>query len=105
MNILVLGKGKTGTIVAEVAQQRGHQVTALSSAENQNASALTKEGLAGTDVVIDFTTPMAVVENIAACAHARVNLVVGTTGWADRLDEVRKLTQESGIGFLYGSNF
>src|SRR5881392_1317330 len=105
MKVLVLGKGKTGALVLEVAQERGHEAIAFSSQENQNASALTKERLAGIDMVVDFTTPTAVVENIAACAHAPVNLVVGTTGWADRLDEVRKLTQESGIGFLYGSNF
>jgi 4-hydroxy-tetrahydrodipicolinate reductase len=105
MKILVLGKGKTGAIVAEIARERGHEVSALSGAENQNASALTGEKLAGTDVVIDFTTPSAVLENISACARAGVNVVVGTTGWQAELDHVRKLTEESGIGFLYGSNF
>lgn len=105
MKILVLGKGKTGAIVAEIAQQRGHEVTALSGAENQNASALTKDRLAGTDVVIDFTTPAAVAENIRACARARINVVVGTTGWLSGIDDVRKLTEQNGIGLVYGSNF
>ncbi len=105
MKILVLGKGKTGAIVAEIAQQRGHDVTALGSLENPGASALTKERLAGTDVVIDFTSPAAVLENIGACARAKINMVVGTTGWHSELDQVRKLTSDSGIGLLYGSNF
>ncbi len=105
MKILVLGKGKTGAIVAEIGQQRGHEVTTLSGAENQNASALTKERLAGTDVVIDFTTPAAVVENIKACARARINVVVGTTGWLSNLDEVRRVIEQNGIGLVYGSNF
>ena len=54
MNLLVLGKGKTGSLVAEVARERGHQVRALDAAENANASALTKDGLHGVDVVIDL---------------------------------------------------
>ena len=105
MKILVLGKGKTGSIVPEIARHRGHNVTAFSSEDNENASALTKDRLAGIDVVIDFTTPIAAVENIAACARAGTNMVVGTTGWGAKLDDVRKLTQENDIGFLYGSNF
>ena len=105
MKLLLLGKGKTGALVAEIAQQRGHDVTALGSSDNPNASALTKEKLAGTDVVIDFTAPEAVLENIAACARAKVNMIVGTTGWLAELDYVRKLTRENGIGLLYGSNF
>lgn len=105
MKLLLLGKGKTGALVAEIAQQRGHDLTALGSSDNHNASALTEEKLAGTDVVIDFTTPEAVLENIAACARAKVNMIVGTTGWLAELDHVRKLTNDNGIGLLYGSNF
>jgi len=57
MLILVLGKGKTGSLVAEVARERGHGVRALDITENQHASALTAPSLAGVDVVIDFTAP------------------------------------------------
>ncbi len=105
MNILVLGKGKTGSLVAEVAEQRGHTVTAWDEAANPGGSALTGERLQGFDAVIDFTTPTAVMENIRACAHARKNMVVGTTGWYGELIEVHHLAESSGIGFLYGSNF
>ncbi len=66
MLILVLGKGKTGSLVAEVARERGHGVRALDINDNPHASALTAPNLAGIDVVIDFTAPEAAVENIRA---------------------------------------
>jgi 4-hydroxy-tetrahydrodipicolinate reductase len=56
-------------------------------------------------VVIDFTTPHAVLANIAACVHARANTVVGTTGWYAELPRIRKMVEENGTGFLYGANF
>lgn len=105
MKVLALGKGKTGSIVSEIAQQRGHNVTSLGAEENAAASALTAERLHEFDVVIDFTTPTAVLENIAACARARKSMVVGTTGWLGELESVRQLVDANHIGFLYGSNF
>lgn len=105
MNIVVLGRGKTGSLVAQLAQERGHSVTALGSRENADASGLTGEKLSGVDVVIDFTTPQAVVANIEACAHAGVNMVIGTTGWHSQLDRVRSVIEKSGTGLVYGSNF
>lgn len=105
MNLLVLGKGKTGSLVAEVARERGHQVRVVGAAENANAQALTKDGLRGVDVVIDFTTPQAVVQHIEACARAGASVVVGTTGWYAELPRVKELVEKSGIGFLYAPNF
>lgn len=105
MNILVLGKGKTGALVAEIAQSRGHTVTSASSADNATGAALTSEKLADIDVVIDFTTPTAVLENISAVARAGKRMVVGTTGWYGELDYVRKLVAENNAGLVYGSNF
>ena len=57
LNILVLGRGKTGALVAEVARERGHQVQSITSAENKDAVWLTAENLRAIEVVIDFTTP------------------------------------------------
>jgi len=105
MNILVLGRGKTGSLVAEVARQRGHQVNALGAGDNPRASALTKAKLAQVDTVIDFTTPTAVLENIAACIQAGKNIVVGTTGWYGELPQIRKMVESSNSGLLYASNF
>ena len=105
MNLLVLGRGKTGSLVAEVAHSRRHHVQVLFAAENADASALTPDSLADTDVVIDFTTPAAVVANVEACIHAKKNLVVGTTGWYDQVPRLREMVLSAETGFLYGSNF
>jgi 4-hydroxy-tetrahydrodipicolinate reductase len=105
MNIVVLGRGKTGSLVAQLAQERGHQVTTLASTDNPNGAGLTKEKLKGVDVVIDFTTPQAVIANIEACMRAGVSMVAGTTGWHGELDRVRALVEKSGTGLVYGSNF
>ena len=105
MNLLILGRGKTGSLVAEVARERGYTVALLRAAENPQGSALTAEKLRGVDTVIDFTTPQAVLGNIEACIGAGKNMVVGTTGWYDDLDKVRQLVENSGSGFMYGANF
>jgi 4-hydroxy-tetrahydrodipicolinate reductase len=105
MNLLILGRGKTGSLVAEVARSRRHHVRVLSAAENPGASALTPDALSAIDVVIDFTMPAAVVANIEACIRAKKNLVVGTTGWYEQLPRLREMVLSAKTGFLYGSNF
>ncbi len=105
MKLLLLGTGKTGSLVAEVARERGHEIEILRSAENQRASALTNNRLSSIDVVIDFTSPHSVLENMDATIAAGKNMVVGTTGWYSELASVRQLVEQRGIGFLYGSNF
>jgi 4-hydroxy-tetrahydrodipicolinate reductase len=105
MKVLVLGSGKTGSLVAEVAREREHAVKVLTSVDNHDASALTEEFLRDYDVVIDFTTPDAVMHNIAACAKQRTPIVVGTTGWYSVLDEVQRLIESHETALLYGSNF
>jgi len=105
MNLLILGRGKTGSLVAEVARSRRHHVRVLFAAENAGASALTPDSLAATDVVIDFTMPAAVVANVEACIRAKKNLVVGTTGWYDQVPRLREMVLSAETGFLYGSNF
>src|SRR5579885_2008583 len=101
MKLLVLGRGKTGSLVAEVARERKHEVQALISADNERASALTPARLSNIDVVIDFTSPHAVLENIAACVSAKKNVVVGTTGWHRDLARIREMVEKSGTGLLY----
>jgi 4-hydroxy-tetrahydrodipicolinate reductase len=105
MLILVLGKGKTGTLVAEVARERGHSVRAFDIAENRNASALTAPTLAGVDVVIDFTAPGAALENVRAVLALGGRIVVGTTGWYAHVEEMKALAHRRGGGLLYGTNF
>jgi 4-hydroxy-tetrahydrodipicolinate reductase len=105
MRILVLGQGKTGKLVGEVASERGHAVQGLDVLENAGARALTPAFLAGFDVAIDFTTPQAVVENMRACLAAGSKIVVGTTGWYAALAEMRALAESTQAGLLYGTNY
>jgi 4-hydroxy-tetrahydrodipicolinate reductase len=104
MQFLVLGKGKTGSLVVEVARERGHSVRALDIDENPHAAALTAANIAGVDAVIDFTAPEAAVENIRAVLTLGGRIVVGTTGWYAHLDEMKSLARERGA-LLYGTNF
>ncbi len=94
-----------GVLIAELARGRGHEVTAIDVPENAGARALTRDALANIDVVVDFTTPGAVVGNIEACLEAKASMVVGTTGWYGDIPRVKELVERSGIGFLYAANF
>lgn len=105
MKLLLLGAGKTGMLVAEVARERGHEVEILRSSENRHASGLTSERLVPIDLVVDFTTPDCVLENIHACVKAEKNMVVGTTGWYSEIPKIRSEVETHGTGFVFGSNF
>jgi 4-hydroxy-tetrahydrodipicolinate reductase len=105
MNLLLLGRGKTGQLVAEVARERKHEIRVLGAADNPQGSALTGTKLHEVDLVIDFTVPGAVVTNIEACTRAGKNMVVGTTGWYGELAKVREMVEHHRTGFLYGANF
>ncbi len=105
MRILVLGHGKTGKLVAEVAAEHGHSVDVLDAKENKDAAALTPPFVAGFDVVIDFTAPAAALQNMRACLATGAKMIVGTTGWYDRLGDMRGLAERRGGTLLYGTNF
>jgi 4-hydroxy-tetrahydrodipicolinate reductase len=105
MLILVLGKGKTGSLVVEVARERGHGVRSLDVYENEHATALTAPNLAGIEAVIDFTSPEAAVENMRAVLSLGGRIVVGTTGWYQHLPELKALAHKRGGALLYGTNF
>jgi 4-hydroxy-tetrahydrodipicolinate reductase len=105
MNILLLGRGKTGSLVADVARQRGHNVQIAGAADNAACAALTPEKLREVDVVIDFTAPSCVLGHIEACVAAGKNMVVGTTGWHGEVDRIRKLVESRDTGFVYAANF
>ena len=105
MIILVLGRGKTGSVVADVAHEHGHSVRVIGEEENRSASALTPPMLNQFDAVIDFTTPDAVIPNLRACLAAGARVVVGTTGWYGKLEEMRTLAEKRSAALLYGTNF
>ena len=105
MNLLLLGRGKTGSLVADVAAERQHNVRTVEIEENRGGAALTAENLCDIDVVIDFTAPSSVIANIEATVRAGKNMVVGTTGWYGELDRIRHLVERHKTGFIYAANF
>lgn len=106
MKIALLGYGKMGKLVETIALREGWEVgPKLDINDNEQGRGITPESMAGVDVAIEFSQPEAVLTNIEAAARAGVNMVVGTTGWADQRSKVEKIVNKSGIGFVYGANF
>lgn len=105
LHLALLGGGKTGSLVAEVAAERGHTTRIVTETENANGAWLTAANLQNVDAVVDFTTPEAVLANIAACVAAKKPMVVGTTGWYGEMDRIRHDVEHAGSGFVFGANF
>jgi 4-hydroxy-tetrahydrodipicolinate reductase len=106
LNLALLGHGKMGSAVARLAPDRGFEVRLILTIEsNPEGVAITEENFRGVDVCVDFTTPDVVVDNIRRVAALGVNLVVGTTGWNHRAEEVREAIQSNGVGMVYAANF
>ena len=105
MNLLLLGRGNTGSLVAEIARERGHSSQVAGAAENSDGSAVTQSALSKVDAVIDFTRPDAVIANIRACIAAKKPIVVGTTGWYEKIPDLRRETEAANAAVLFGANF
>jgi 4-hydroxy-tetrahydrodipicolinate reductase len=106
MNLAIIGYGKMGRMIEQLAVGRGHRVVFRVDVEgNEQGQALTRENLAGVDVAFDFTAPDAVVGNVERVTALGVNMVVGTTGWMNQLAAVRRAVEERGAGLVYSSNF
>ena len=105
MRLLILGRGKTGSQVADVAAARNHHVQIVGAKENASCAALTPENLHAIDAVIDFTAPHCVLSHIEACVNAGKNMIVGTTGWHEDLARVRAQVEQHNTGFVYAANF
>lgn len=106
MNIALIGYGKMGKEVERVAEERGINVIAILSRKNNTRGVgITHDSLKGVDICIDFSVPDSVLDNIKAVAECGKNIVVGTTGWYEKLELVKTLANETKIGVLYASNF
>ena len=99
MKIALVGYGKMGKIIDEIAQQRGHEIVA------RLKETPTKENLNDADVVIEFSNPEAAFNNIKASLEQQIPVICGTTGWLERKTEIEKITLDNNSAFLYGSNF
>jgi 4-hydroxy-tetrahydrodipicolinate reductase len=99
MKIALLGYGKMGQVIEQIAIKRGHEIVLKKDECN------TFEGLSKADVAIDFSVPTAAIDNISSCFHAGVPVVSGTTGWLEKYDDMVTLCHEKKGAFISSSNF
>lgn len=103
MKIALIGYGKMGKTIEQIATSRGNNIVLVIDENNQ--SDLTAENLQKADVAIDFSIPSSAYSNIQKCFEANVPVVAGTTGWLDKMDEVISAANNEHKGFFYASNF
>lgn len=103
MNILLVGYGKMGKAIEEIAIERGH--TIVGKITSKNGGTLADYNSNNTDVAIEFTTPEIGYNNITTLLKNKVPTVSGTTGWLDKWSEIEALTKETNGAFFYASNF
>lgn len=99
MKIALVGYGKMGKIIGEIAEKRGHEIVA------QLNETPTLENLNNPDVAIEFSNPEVAFDNIKFCLENQISVICGTTGWLDQKPEIEKIASENNTAFLYGSNF
>jgi 4-hydroxy-tetrahydrodipicolinate reductase len=106
MKLALIGYGKMGRLIDSLASEYDCEVVVrLDEASNLGQAGLVPEQFADVDVAIDFSTPEAACENIIRTAELGVDLVVGTTGWSDRLDEIKAVVERFGVGLVWSPNF
>jgi len=104
--LCLIGYGKMGRIVAELAAENGFEVvSAIDPVQENCAREISLETLKGAEVCIDFSHPTVVLKNIRRVMELGKPLVVGTTGWHSHLEEVKHLVQKAETGLVYGANF
>ena len=103
MNIALIGYGKMGKAIHEIAKQRGHEAVLIIDADNLHD--LTPENIKKADVVIEFTSPHTAFKNVTFCLQQSVPVVCGSTGWLDKLDEAKAIAEAARTGLIVASNF
>lgn len=104
--IAIIGDGKMGQAIRELALGKGWKVAALiGERESAGGSGITRKTLGNAEVALEFTEPKAAVGNITAALRAGIPVVAGTTGWYDQLTAVTKVANEAGTALLWSPNF
>ncbi|MDI1242475.1 MAG: dihydrodipicolinate reductase C-terminal domain-containing protein [bacterium] len=106
MRIALIGYGRMGHAVRDLAEARGHDVPVIVGEAHQHMAAeMFPETLRMADVAIDFSSAEAVCRNVEACMLAEIPIVVGTTGWSDEMSDITAIVQKSGGAMIFGANF
>ena len=103
MKIALIGYGKMGHIIERIALERGHEIVSIIDADNQHD--FDSPEFASADIAIEFTSPKSAVDNYLRCFSRGVPVVSGSTGWLERLDEIKQLCNDGKATFFYSSNF
>lgn len=103
MRILLIGYGKMGKTIEQIAKQRGHQIAGI--IDRDNHADLQHFDATRVDVAIEFTEPRSAVSNITHCLHRGIPIVSGTTGWLDYKKEIKIMCKSQGGSFFYASNY
>jgi 4-hydroxy-tetrahydrodipicolinate reductase len=104
MKIVLIGYGKMGRLIEDIALQKEHLIIAKINLSN-SLSSLDENLIRQADICIDFSTPQSVLENVYKLASLKKNIVMGTTGWYEHLNDVKNVVQKNQIGFLFSPNF
>ncbi len=105
LRIALIGYGKMGRMIESMAAQQGAEVVAvIDPGQSGCGGEISESSIRDAEVCIEFSHPSAVIGNIGRICELGKNLVVGTTGWAERLEEVKRMVNAAGIGMIYGSN-
>jgi 4-hydroxy-tetrahydrodipicolinate reductase len=103
MNIALIGYGKMGKAIHQIATERGHTAVLIIDADNSNE--LTAENILKADVAIEFTSPHTAFQNVSFCLQHKVPVVCGSTGWLQQLEEAKQLAAQQQTGLIVASNF
>lgn len=103
MNIALIGYGKMGKEIEAIALQRKH--TIVLKVDETNATTITTKELQQADVAIEFSTPHTVIQNIKKCFEAQLPVVVGTTGWYEQFEEIKKECDLKNGTLFHATNF
>ena len=105
-NLAIVGYGKMGKLIEQLAPEYGFAVTLkLDEFNNSSGEGLTRENFRDVDVAVDFSIPAAVRGNAEAIAKLGVSLVIGTTGWAEHMEAVKRAVSQNGIGLVWSPNY
>ena len=103
MKIALIGYGKMGKTIEQLALEKGYEI--VLKVDIQNAQTWTNEELKQADVAIEFTQPESAIQNITRCFECGVPVISGTTGWVEKMEEVKVVCKKMEGGFFYASNF
>lgn len=103
MKLALIGYGKMGKAIEEIALQRKHEI--VLKINRDNLQDLSKENISKADVAIEFTNPDSAYQNVKKAIELNIPTVCGTTGWLEKFDELKKLVAEKNGAFIYASNF